>query len=299
MERKKRLFIYEGKELTVLLILGSAVAAFAFTMGVHLGKRMGPKTAGGQSETQILGGSPDALPNRQEIADQNKGVNQAADETLQKSLHEEVARTGLKLESSRQIDLPGKTKNDQAGATSLGGAEKGLNDTPTQGDGAHDKVGNAKEQWKLRSKILEEEENLAKGKPAEAAKDSKTTENPTAKGVNAPAKKKFWEKKAAPVGTYQYSLQVGSYASETDAATQIDMLTHEGLAPMMKSAQIKGQAKWYRVYVGGFSTKEEAEMQGAELKKKGTLSGYLVVSHPGVGATPPSNPSSNSPAHSE
>ena len=47
MERKKRLFIYEGKELTVLVILGSTVAAFAFTLGVHLGKRVSPKPAGG------------------------------------------------------------------------------------------------------------------------------------------------------------------------------------------------------------------------------------------------------------
>lgn len=284
MERKKRLFIYEGKELTVLVILGTTVAAFAFTLGVHLGKRVGPKAAGGHHDTQILEGSPDFLPNRQEIADQNKGVTQAADETLQKSLHEEVTRTGLKLEATRQVDLPGKTKNDHAGATSLGGAEKGLNDESVDGSAAHDTVGNAKEQMKLRSKILAEEENLAKGKAAES--HHKEAIQPTTPNVtdNA-AKKKFWEKKSTTSAPPQFSLQVGSYASESDAASQMDLLTHEGLAPMMKAAQIKGQAKWYRVYVGGFGTKEEAETQGAELKKKGKVSSYLVVNHPDVAAS--------------
>ena len=40
MEQKQRFFIYDRKEMGVLLFLGVMVAIFAFTLGVHLGKKV-------------------------------------------------------------------------------------------------------------------------------------------------------------------------------------------------------------------------------------------------------------------
>ncbi|MGZ3689765.1 MAG: SPOR domain-containing protein, partial [Bdellovibrionota bacterium] len=54
-----------------------------------------------------------------EIAEQSKGVDTVIDESLNQELHDEVAKNGLKLGNSRQVDLPKEPKSDNGGATTL------------------------------------------------------------------------------------------------------------------------------------------------------------------------------------
>jgi cell division protein FtsN len=118
MEQKQRFFIYDRKEMGVLLLLGVMVAIFAFTLGVHLGKRVGPQVvAHGPGDAETAPTIPDKLPNRQELTEQAKGAQQAADESLNQALHDEVTRTGIKLDTPRQLALPEKPVSKNAGAT--------------------------------------------------------------------------------------------------------------------------------------------------------------------------------------
>lgn len=120
MEKKSSFFIYDGREMGILIALGLLVALFAFTLGVHLGKKVGPKGFMERSrETKLVQTDTDKFPNRQELNEQEKGVNQALGESLNQSLHDEVARTGVKLDTPRQIYLPSAARSRAAGATTL------------------------------------------------------------------------------------------------------------------------------------------------------------------------------------
>lgn len=120
MENKQRLFIYDRREIVVLLFLGLLVAAFAFTLGIHLGKRVETHPAGGApvatTENTAVETSPDPALQKQEYQEIAKEAGKNADDALNQALHDEVVRTGIKLEAQHQVDLPQKTKAEQHGA---------------------------------------------------------------------------------------------------------------------------------------------------------------------------------------
>src|SRR4051812_45531783 len=119
MEQKQRLFIYGRKEMAVLILLGVMVALFAFTLGVHLGKRvMGKGALHAIGEHAPVGTISDQVPSKPELKDQARGAQQASDEAIQKAVHDEVAKTGLKLDNPKTLELPKETKTKNAGATS-------------------------------------------------------------------------------------------------------------------------------------------------------------------------------------
>lgn len=121
MDQRQKLFIYDRKEMAVLVLLGIMVALFAFTLGVHLGKRVGSNNlAEHAAEATPAQTVADAIPDRQDFVEQSDGVANAVDETLNQALHEEVARTGIKLDTPRQVELPTETVSKNAGATDLG-----------------------------------------------------------------------------------------------------------------------------------------------------------------------------------
>src|ERR1700733_14372557 len=112
MEQKQRLFIYDRREVVILVTLGLMVAAFAFTLGVHLGKKVTGKVAlSATAEVPQTGTLQDNLPNRQELTEQARGAQQAADDELSHTLHEEVEKSGIKLKTPRQVDLPSQAKS--------------------------------------------------------------------------------------------------------------------------------------------------------------------------------------------
>ncbi len=116
-QQKRRLFIYDRKEVGVLILLGVGVALFAFTLGVHLGKQVVPKAieaAGEVKPTEPLTTAQEQAPSRTEISQEVKHVPGAVDETLDQSLRDEIAKTGLQVEKPRQIELPSKLKERTA-----------------------------------------------------------------------------------------------------------------------------------------------------------------------------------------
>lgn len=117
MQQKQRLFIYDRKEMGVLLLLALLVAIFAFTLGVHLGKRVGA----GEAQTDLAAATlaateEDPVPVAQDLADQNRGAQVESDDVLDKAAHDEVGRTGLKASVRRQVELPEQSKAEKINA---------------------------------------------------------------------------------------------------------------------------------------------------------------------------------------
>lgn len=104
----------------MLSLLGLSGLAFAFTLGLHLGKDMSLKEAllnplakNGVAHVQ------DQSPGKTEISEHSAAVADSIDEVVQRNLHREVVRTGIKLDKSIPTQLPAHAASARAGATSL------------------------------------------------------------------------------------------------------------------------------------------------------------------------------------
>lgn len=100
-DQKRKIFIYDRKEVGILGLLGVVVALFAFTLGVHLGKQVVPKAADTHAANESLepvDAAKEQNPNRNEIANEVKNVPGAVDETLEQNLRDEVAKTGIQID---------------------------------------------------------------------------------------------------------------------------------------------------------------------------------------------------------
>lgn len=125
LDRKRRLFIYDRKEVGVLILLGVGVALFAFTLGVHLGKQVVPKaieTASEAKPAETLTTAETQAPSRVEISQEVKNVPAAVDETLDQSLRDEIAKTGMKVDKTRQLELP-KNLHEETSKPEVGAKE--------------------------------------------------------------------------------------------------------------------------------------------------------------------------------
>ena len=118
--QKQPLFIYGREEMIILVILCLMVAFFTFTLGVHLGKKIGAKTFNGSINASLVKTLSELrIPNGQELTEQARAAQQALEETLGQDLEEEVKQTQIKIDSPRQVDLPKKTVSSNAGATTI------------------------------------------------------------------------------------------------------------------------------------------------------------------------------------
>ena len=122
MEKKHRFFIYDRQEVGILLLLGVMVAVFAFTLGIHLGKRALSKQetpapfASSEAVAPVAETTPEKKIEDQVRADSSPAPSGPGDDTLNSALHDEVARTGIKIDAPRQIQLPKDTVAEKPAA---------------------------------------------------------------------------------------------------------------------------------------------------------------------------------------
>lgn len=209
MESKPRFYIYEKKEIAILIVLGVAVAVFSFTLGVHLGKQVTsarPEAAASVSgAVQTL---PDQAPPAEELSEHAPRAAANVEEFMNESLKNEVVDTGATLKQKIQVDLPEKKK------------------APTE---SHESV----------------------SKPNAAAH--------------------------AVVTKGKFAIQVGSYPSSDEANAQQKVLTEKGLRIAIRSIDLKGKGRRYRLLVEGFSTQEEAEREGQRYVSEQKVSAFVVT----------------------
>lgn len=111
MESKPRFYIYEKKEIAILIVLGVAVAVFSFTLGVHLGKHVpASRHETASSVSTAVQTLPDQAPPSEELSEQAPRAAANVEEFMTESLKKEVVDTGATLKQKIQVDLPEKKK---------------------------------------------------------------------------------------------------------------------------------------------------------------------------------------------
>ncbi len=256
---RQRMFIYDRKEVTVLTVLGVMVALFAFTLGVHLGKKVrGGLGSWTGPDAQSVDTATDKIPEPGDLTEQSKGAFGAVDDTLSHMLRDEVEKAGLKLDQGRQIELPKGTVSKEGGATTEYKA-KDLAEVPASqpADPAHSEVAAP---------------SAPKSESAHAA--PKADSVPSAPKGSAPAQPVTSE---ATMPSGKFTLQVGSHPTLAESVEQMDRLKAQGLEAFRKSVDLKEKGLWHRVYLGGYASKEEAEKAGAKFRDQRLVESFVVT----------------------
>lgn len=203
------------------------VGVFAFTFGIHLGKRVPPKTPashaaeghGSESGASEVNQLADHQPTRYEAQEQVAQAEGIAEVLAEEGLREEVAKSGLRLNTSRQVELP---------------------------------------------KVAVTEKT---GEPAESGEEPVEVSALLAQAL----------KRTTPEG--KFTIQISAFAVTDAAKVEITLkkLAESGLTPWVREVSIPSKGRWYRVYQGGFETKDAAGKAGGELKSRGAIAGFVVV----------------------
>lgn len=259
--KKHGVLIYERRELVAGVLLAIALIALAFTYGLHVGKKVMPWTPDlvfrDPKDHAPLGTETDGTPNRQELTEQGKVAPQSADLAMSEALFEETHQTGAKLTVPVQTELPDGSKSKNAGAT---GTQTGKA-VPKQ-----IAVAPKKEEMAAEQSVSPEAAAEAAKQAAAAAKDQAPVDDKPGAEVK--------------VG---FMIQVGSHLTDEEAKEQWKTLKANGLPAITKEVDIANKkdpsktTKWFRVYVGSFPTKEEAEKVAAGYKAEKKIGGYLIT----------------------
>jgi cell division protein FtsN len=282
MEKKQRFFIYDRKEVGVLMLLGVMVAVFAFTLGVHLGKRVTGKAAPAGHATPTLGVSPvaevPATAETEQAMVQPTAVPSAmvaaSEDAVNQATHDEVTRTGIKLEDTRQLELPEKTKSKNAGATHL---RPHAQPTEERHD-EHQAVAEAPS----APKHVEPQHAEPQQAPADEVPAAES-ENPQQK--EALAELKALNEKAHNAASHKgsgkttgrFTLQIGSYSNPNEAQARVKDLEISGVSARVHATDLKSKGRWYRIYLGGFPTKAAAEKAGQKYRAQGVIDSFIVA----------------------
>ena len=108
------------------------------------------------------------------------------------------------------------------------------------------------------------EERVAKAEPAAAPEEPKS-------------KAAAFERVAAkPSGSGSLTVQIASLPSRGDADKLVDKLAAKGFDAYVVAADIPGKGQYFRVKVGAFETRDEANQALAELKEKTSMAGIVT-----------------------
>ncbi|MGA9994400.1 MAG: tetratricopeptide repeat protein, partial [Pyrinomonadaceae bacterium] len=74
-----------------------------------------------------------------------------------------------------------------------------------------------------------------------------------------------------------YTIQIGSYTDETQAAERAERLRLKGFDSYITKVEIPNRGTWFRIQSGHFKTREEAEEYGTKLKDKGAVLDFIIT----------------------
>jgi hypothetical protein len=110
---KQRLFIYDRREVITLALISALIALFTFTLGIHLGKKV--RTVANlqrSADPAPLVTVPDEIPQGPELNDRDHKTEESLTRAIEEEGREEVKKTGITLETKRQVELPENLKSE-------------------------------------------------------------------------------------------------------------------------------------------------------------------------------------------
>ena len=82
---------------------------------------------------------------------------------------------------------------------------------------------------------------------------------------------------AQPAPDGKFTVQVGSYNAPGEAEARAAGLRSAGQPVRVVEVEIPRRGKWYRVYVGGFARRTDAEAHGKSLRERGLAESYIAT----------------------
>jgi cell division protein FtsN len=82
---------------------------------------------------------------------------------------------------------------------------------------------------------------------------------------------------ADAAGEGGFTLQVGSFNAQAEADERAGKLGSLGVRAYVVSVEIPKRGTWYRLFVGSFSSREEAGRYGAQLRGRGAVADFIVT----------------------
>lgn len=78
----------------------------------------------------------------------------------------------------------------------------------------------------------------------------------------------------------KYTIQVGSFPSLSEASEELSALENKGVEPFMRHTLIRGKGEWYRIYLGGYDSKKQAETIAHKYVKEQVIRSFIVANMP-------------------
>ena len=78
----------------------------------------------------------------------------------------------------------------------------------------------------------------------------------------------------------KYTLQIASYPNANEARKHLDNLAKAGMKTFVREKELGDKGRWFRVYIGGYETKKEAEKFAKRYQKDKLIKSYFVAKMP-------------------
>jgi cell division septation protein DedD len=105
---------------------------------------------------------------------------------------------------------------------------------------------------------------------------ARTQHKPAATADRPAARKEDPAPAAATAGNEQHALMVASFRSQENAQKLMQTLRSKGYDPQLDSQDKPDGTRWFRIVVGSFKSREEAQRFAAEFNKREKLQGMVV-----------------------
>jgi septal ring-binding cell division protein DamX len=245
----------------VKLVLVFVISWLSFAVGTFVGKKYSDQ------QHKISAYEPTSQEGHHGIASKDETTAQPASQMSD----EEIAKLAEEFVTDDTEQAHGKQVEAQAAATAAGhvdpkgAAEKELatalaNAKPMEGHGP-----------KSTEVVTKNGKMALAQKEATTNAATPTHEQPRQPSSTLPA----IPKDVSQYPTGKYTVQVASFATETDAKKRADELKQKGYSAFYIPANVQGKT-WYRVSVGQFPSEQEAKTYRAEFMAKTKIESAII-----------------------
>jgi cell division protein FtsN len=243
---KNQYFVFEKKELFILIILAVLIAAVAFTVGVKWGKEIpidDPLGASSGSSPELSDGeSGQGLPKMTE--------SQSEEEQIQKAMEISQGTSGARGES----DQGNASVADRDQAKSESDATQGMKPPVMSSKEEAEKVSESGVETVSEQDLKNMEDRL------NASSDENSGSEP------------FGGRGVGDI----YTIQLGAHRSREEASKQKKFLASRGFSAQIVQVELPEKGTWYRVTVGTFGSKAKAKAFSEEVQKKIPNTSFLL-----------------------